>query len=732
MLWKKTDRFWKNGLKGRSGIFIMTVLLGIVVLSGISGCNRETQTQTGKESENSSEEADRIAETYRDIYENAEKDGTLGSLKVMHSIIHRLGQNGYIAVDSENQVDMTGAERVEEFCTQVEAKETSEITVIVVDDHGGFTRYVLMTKDGDVKVNRDYYVLRDDKAECTSSDTYSPYTWEYTEEGYLFFEKYQMSGYDGPSGHTALRVQPLDETCRRLNRQYIMPIGYASNDLFLSDWNEMDVGDINFYDLFDILYSEVYGEESPYVIDENYEAEPISYIPKEEFEQVILSYFRISREVLQSKTTYNSERESYQYRPRGRDELESPEVPYPEVTDYAENEDETITLTVNVVFPEKNTSKVYAHEVVIRPLDDGKVQYVSNRIIPSEDNQEATWHVRRLTVDEWEQWYGKDLSLMSDDDGSFPTQEQIREMGEPVMTEERYSNLKNYEKADAFLKRCQKGKTGTVAIYEVREDGSIGRRKYIFDGSDMFVLSTNAVSLEDNTMRVEYISCIKIKEWEYTEKGWFCYELCVPEPPEVTEIVDGSCLIRIKPLTQEQQELSRQCVAKLGYQGNNLLCSDWDMNHLEDLDYNGMYESLYRMKYQEEFPQDRYRDGIPKEEFENLIMEYISITSEQIQEYAVYDTENHTYAWSPLGCQNFTPTFFGTSVPEVTDIRKNEDGTVTLTVDAVCDTVLCSDAVITHELTIRFSEDGAFQYLSNKILGDGIQDIPEYQCRIRN
>ena len=160
-----------------------------------------------------------------------------------------------------------------------------------------------------------------------------------------------MSGYDGPSGHTALRVQPLDETCRRLNRQYIMPIGYASNDLFLSDWNEMDVGDINFYDLFDILYSEVYGEESPYVIDENYEAEPISYIPKEEFEQVILSYFRISREVLQSKTTYNSERESYQYRPRGRDELESPEVPYPEVTDYAENEDETITLTVNVVFP---------------------------------------------------------------------------------------------------------------------------------------------------------------------------------------------------------------------------------------------------------------------------------------------------------------------------------------------------------------------------------------------
>ena len=38
---------------------------------------------------------------------------------------------------------------------------------------------------------------------------------------------------------------------------------------------------------------------------------------------------------------------------------------------------------------------------------------------------------------------------------------------------------------------------------------------------------------------------------EYTEKGWFCYELCVPEPPEVSEIMDGSCLIRIKPMTEE-------------------------------------------------------------------------------------------------------------------------------------------------------------------------------------
>ena len=122
--------------------------------------------------------------------------------------------------------------------------------------------------------------------------------------------------------------------------------------------------------------------------------------------------------------------------------------------------------------------------------------------------------------------------------------------------------------------------------------------------------------------------------------------------------------------------------------------------------------------------------GLPKGEFERLIMEYLPVTAEEIQDYAAFDKEKQTYAWVRLGCFNYAPAYFGTSFPEVTDIRENEDGTVTLTVDAVCSMVLCDDAVITHELTVRFSEDGGFQYLGNNILDDGISNIPEYQYRI--
>ena len=127
---------------------------------------------------------------------------------------------------------------------------------------------------------------------------------------------------------------------------------------------------------------------------------------KEEFESVIMKYFNIDSETLQSKTIYDSENLTYEYKPRGFEEVEYPEYPYSEVVGFTENNDGTITLTANVVFPYAGDSKVYAHEVVVRPLENGRVQYVSNRIIPSEDNYRETWHTPRLTLEEWEELYG--------------------------------------------------------------------------------------------------------------------------------------------------------------------------------------------------------------------------------------------------------------------------------------------------------------------------------------
>lgn len=166
--------------------------------------------------------------------------------------------------------------------------------------------------------------------------------------------------------------------------------------------------------------------------------------------------------------------------------------------------------------------------------------------------------------------------------------------------EEMYEML-HYESVDSFLEDCASGKSGSIVIYEIHDDGAIGRIKFIYDGTDMYVVSAGSVWNENGKSRMSYISHTRIKEWEYTEKGWFCYELCVPEPPEVTEIVDGSCLIRVKPMTEEQREMSERCVRGLGYLGNNILCSNWDADHMEELDFNsvGMFDSVEAVGFQD-------------------------------------------------------------------------------------------------------------------------------------
>ncbi|MFN1208960.1 DUF6070 family protein, partial [Enterococcus lactis] len=76
-------------------------------------------------------------------------------------------------------------------------------------------------------------------------------------------------------------------------------------------------GDLNFYDVFDKFYPILYGQPVPYAANENLGVETIYEIPEEIFENVIMTYFNVERELLRSKTIYQPEKASYEYRPRG-------------------------------------------------------------------------------------------------------------------------------------------------------------------------------------------------------------------------------------------------------------------------------------------------------------------------------------------------------------------------------------------------------------------------------
>ena len=411
MLLKKTAWFWKSGLAAISFMLIVSV----------SGCSDTPQEETavvetisevqlpGQKDE---EETEKMIECCLELYEKAAEENKIADLEMIRSIVNRFGENGYPAVDSRNQIDMTEAEQVEWFCEMVDTQEEAEITIIEVSYLGGFVKYDLETKGGNVDVVRSYYKYENGNMKREVTGSYQAEYWNYTEDGYLMFsgvwfsEELYVLTLSGAEEHTALRVQPLDETYRELSRKYLLPIGFERNNMFIVDWSEDDFGDLNFYDMYELLYPKVNGTYIPYVADGNLGVGAVYQIPKNDFESVIMAYFNIDSETLQSKTVYYAENETYEYKPRGFEEVEYPEYPYSEVVGFTKNSDGTLTLTANVVFPYAGDSKVFAHEVVVRPLENGGVQYVSNRIIPSEDNYRETWHTPRLTAEEWEEIYG--------------------------------------------------------------------------------------------------------------------------------------------------------------------------------------------------------------------------------------------------------------------------------------------------------------------------------------
>ena len=422
MLWEKIKQFWKTGLNEKNRKYHLFAMISMIMLI-LTGCSDETSeildmeiTQADNEeyfsNENDSVGAERIEEILSDIYDEAIGTNTLGSLDIMRRMVIRLGENGYVAVDSGNQVDMTQAEHALEFCEAVDEKEAAELTIIVIMEMG-IRKFDLKTEDGKVNIVRGYYQYNQNGClKNRSTVSYPADFWQYTEEGYLIFEGSYFSDesyiltLSDTSEHTMLRILPLDEKCREYNRKYILPVGYEQNNLFLCNWSEGDFGDLDFYDLFDRFYPMMHSQPVPYIADENLGVGTVYQVPEELFENVIGEYFNMDSETLRSKTTYISELAAYEYRPRGFYEVEYPDIAYPEVVGYTENDDGTVTLNINAVYPNGNMSKEFSHTTVIRPLSEDSFQYVSNEINLPEEDYDIWWHSNRLTEEEWKEVYG--------------------------------------------------------------------------------------------------------------------------------------------------------------------------------------------------------------------------------------------------------------------------------------------------------------------------------------
>lgn len=695
-------------------------------------------------------EAERIAKLYRDIYEEAEETDTLDDVTVMRRIIERLGEHGFTVVDGDNQVDMANAEYAEEFIRQQEAGGEGSLKIIRMLYADGFAIYDMETADGKVSVVRSYYEYENGCLKNGSVDRYDADFWEYTKEGYLLFEgrlfsdeMYAME-LGEMSEHAALRVKPLDEKCRDLNRRYILPVGYGRNNLFLFDWNEKDFEGIDFQDMFDIFYPQVYGKRNPYA-EKGIGTGETAYVPEEEFEHVIQSYFKIERDTLRKTAAYVQENKSYGFQTRGMDELETSEIPFPEVTGYVKNSDGTLTLTVNAVYPEKNLSKAYSHEVTVRPLPEDGVQYVSNRIIPSEKNDTGSWHKDRLaeagtqeapvlwvlpqaeksllTEEEKKELQAlaleageqvkdvyRDIKVM--DGASFGsnirefTAEQRLEAAELLgragftsVTEDR--NMEHPEKLEEFYSAYERKQDALATVVRVNKDGLLGVITFVYRNGSLQTYYVGVRWREGGIPELNDTSVSDVEEINLTEKGYFIYAYKIK--------VEHAALRqywRVEPLSDELRSLTETYVSGLSYVNYNMLVKNWDAGNVEEILMPGLFEDLYRMYTGESFRPENGR--IPAETFEKIMTAYLPASIEQLRGAYEYEEAGGSYLYERVSPKAHPP--FG----EAVDYWENPDGTLTLIVDGIWPDYN-SDCAFTNQITVRPSPDGTFRYLSNSI-----------------
>ena len=89
-----------------------------------------------KRSKSEEKEAEEILEICSKTYAKAEKEGKLDDLEMIRDLIKELGEKGFTAVDSENQVNMTEYEKLIQFSEKAEAKKNGRMTVVEVAKGG--------------------------------------------------------------------------------------------------------------------------------------------------------------------------------------------------------------------------------------------------------------------------------------------------------------------------------------------------------------------------------------------------------------------------------------------------------------------------------------------------------------------------------------------------------------------------------------------------------------------
>ncbi|WP_313524156.1 DUF6070 family protein [Anaerotignum sp.] len=381
------------------------ILMALIIAMPLVGCKREAPPEilVQKEDNRETEEIEtatkrclEIISLYEEIYEKAEKitspyspNQTLISQEVIDQIEILLIQQGFSVINSDSIYPdyLENSDSVYTFWEAISNHEDAEQEFISVSENGGLF-YSFLQYSGGEKLRTGVVVEwnEENKPVIILTEYMQVIDWELMDSGDFYYQIYPSDRiYDD---YICVRLKPMDQTLYDLTVKYFSPIGYLSNNMFVCDWSYEDYGGLSFNDLFEFFYK-VRNNDHFYANQFEIIREPYFHIniPASLFEDTILEYFQISLEEFRKRSLYDREKDAYPWQEVSCDNLTYYPYVEPEVVGWKENEDGSITVTVNARCNDYKTNRLFTHEVVIRNLEDGDYQYLSNKIIYTSDIQ---------------------------------------------------------------------------------------------------------------------------------------------------------------------------------------------------------------------------------------------------------------------------------------------------------------------------------------------------------
>lgn len=275
------------------------------------------------------------------------------------------------------------------------------------------------------------------------------------------------------------------------------------------------------------------------------------------------------------------------------------------------------------------------------------------------------------------------------------------------------SYLKTAENFYAFWEKLQQREQATQEVISISDSGALSYRLFSNQDGILKVYSMSYCIGDTDS----YYAVYEVLDCALTDKGNFFYRVL----PAGDKHYADYTLIRLTAPDLSLYDLTLKYLRPGNYIGANIFLADWEEGGWGNLSFNDLWETLYydytgNVFTAEEYTyypeQDYYL--IPAGEFENVLLSYFDIDIETFRTLAHYDEESGSYPWCPIETNDFVFLYYYTIEPEVTACKENGDGTLTLTVEAIC-TDLKLDCIFAHELTVRPLDGGTFQYVGNRV-----------------